>query len=294
MIKSPFQQNSKPKQPSAFDMALGFQQIQKLAEDLQTLRDQHKDKIDQHVEDFQKVITEKMAKIDNVISDMKEAITTLQQTDFTGEQGEPGIDAPEIDIQAITDKVKSSIRMPKDGETPVVDEVKIAKMAANFVTVPVPKIPEIKIPKIDHAEVADKVIELLQSGKKKLSVKHIGDFTDGMEQTLRPIRSLMAGFRGGGDVVSAGSNITITTDTNGKKVIASTSGFTTLSATETPNGSITIFTFSAATAQPSFIISDNVMMQATTKSGTTNWTWNSGAKQATMTIPPVNDIIGIV
>lgn len=75
--------------------------------------------------------------------------------------------------------------------------------------------------------------------------------------------------------------------------IGSGGGFTTLSPTETPNGSLTVFTFSAATSQPTFIVSDNAMMQAITKSGTVNWAWNNGAKQATMTIPPVDDIIGI-
>lgn len=70
-------------------------------------------------------------------------------------------------------------------------------------------------------------------------------------------------------------------------------GFTTLAPTETPNGIRTVFTFATATSQPTFIVSDNAMMQATTKSGTVNWTWNSGSKQATMTIPPIDDIVGI-
>lgn len=70
-------------------------------------------------------------------------------------------------------------------------------------------------------------------------------------------------------------------------------GFTTLAPTETPNGILTVFTFATATAQPSFIVSDNAMMQATTKAGTVNWTWSSGPLQATMTIPPQDDIIGI-
>lgn len=71
---------------------------------------------------------------------------------------------------------------------------------------------------------------------------------------------------------------------------SSSGGLTEISATETPNGVITVFTFPSATAQPSFIISDNVMMKATTASGTVNWTWNSGTLQATLTIAPTNDI----
>lgn len=71
-------------------------------------------------------------------------------------------------------------------------------------------------------------------------------------------------------------------------------GFTVLTATETPNGIRTVFTFPSATAQPTFIVSDNAMTRATTAAGTVNWTWSSGTLQATMTIPPIDDIVAIV
>lgn len=74
---------------------------------------------------------------------------------------------------------------------------------------------------------------------------------------------------------------------------SSSGSFSVRIPTETPNGVRTVFTFSTSTAQPTFIVSDNAMMQATTKSGTVNWTWNAGLKQATMTIPPQDDIVGI-
>lgn len=81
----------------------------------------------------------------------------------------------------------------------------------------------------------------------------------------------------------------------GRLLVSATGGggFTVLQPTETPNGSRTVFTFSTATSQPTFIVSDNAMTQAVTKSGTVNWTWNSGTLQATMTIPPNDDIVGI-
>lgn len=85
-------------------------------------------------------------------------------------------------------------------------------------------------------------------------------------------------------------------DPNTGRLLISNSGgagFTTLLPTETPNGARTTFTFATATGQPTFIVSDNALMQATTKSGTINWTWNGGLTQATMTIPPQDDIIGI-
>lgn len=74
----------------------------------------------------------------------------------------------------------------------------------------------------------------------------------------------------------------------------STAGLTQLASTETPNGVITVFTFSTATAKPSFLVVDNVFQKATSKAGTVNWTWSAGPKQATLTIAPVDDIYGIV
>ncbi len=82
----------------------------------------------------------------------------------------------------------------------------------------------------------------------------------------------------------------------GRLLVSSTGGgggFTTLQPTETPNGTLTVFTFPTSTGQPTFIVEDNAMMQAVTKSGTVNWTWNNGLQQATMTIPPQDDIVGI-
>jgi len=98
---------------------------------------------------------------------------------------------------------------------------------------------------------------------------------------------------GGGDIIEAGSNITITR-VNGKRTISSTggAGFSTLSATETPNEVITEFTFASALAQPSYIVVDNVWMKATTAAGTVNWTWSGTV--ATLTIPAVDDIWAVV
>jgi len=104
------------------------------------------------------------------------------------------------------------------------------------------------------------------------------------------------GFRGGGDTVAAGTNITITR-AGGLTTISSTGGgggMTTLAANETPNGVTTVFTFPLASAKPSFIIVDNAWQQATSKAGTVNWTWSAGPKTATFTIPPQDDVLGIV
>ncbi len=68
-----------------------------------------------------------------------------------------------------------------------------------------------------------------------------------------------------------------------------------LTPTETPNGNIKVFTFVAAIAQPSFLVIDNALVRATSKSGTVNWTWNQGATQATLvgSPPPSDDIVAL-
>ncbi len=71
-------------------------------------------------------------------------------------------------------------------------------------------------------------------------------------------------------------------------------GFSVLTAAETVDGSITVFTFLSATSQPTFIVSDGASMRATASDGTVNWTWDNILKQATMTIPPQDDIVAIV
>ena len=55
------------------------------------------------------------------------------------------------------------------------------------------------------------------------------------------------------------------------------SGFTKLTASETPDGSNTIFTFAQ---KPTYIVSGGAWYEENS-----GWTWNSGALQATMDTP---------
>lgn len=202
---------------------------------------------------------------------------------------EDGVSPEPVDEEAIVAKVLSKVVIPdpipgKPGDDAVVNEKKIAKMAADLIKVPGPKVAE-----IDHATVADKVLEMIKTGKKKLSLSHIGDFNEGLEQTIRPIRSLMAGFRGGGDVVTAGSNVTITTDANGKKVINSSgsggSGYQ--AATGTIDGSNKVFVFATA---PSAVVVDGASLRKTASDGTVNWT---GTTTITLSVAPNFDIYAV-
>lgn len=86
---------------------------------------------------------------------------------------------------------------------------------------------------------------------------------------------------------------TVTHSAQGVTTVA-VSGLSALAATETPDGATTVFTFSTATAQPSYILADNTLLRATTQKGTVNWTWSSGSKQATLTIPPQDEILAFI
>ena len=111
---------------------------------------------------------------------------------------------------------------------------------------------------------------------KPISYKDLTDAPD-VSDLPKLVAFLKAGgFRGGAGAASSGG------------------GFTTIVPTETPNGTLTVFTYPSATAQPSFINLDGAMQPATAKSGTIYWTWNAGAKQATCTVPPNDTATAIV
>lgn len=65
----------------------------------------------------------------------------------------------------------------------------------------------------------------------------------------------------------------------------------TLAATGAVNGVNAAFTF---TSLPSYIVSDHAWYAQTNSNGSTNWTWVGGTLTATLTIPPTEDIFGIV
>lgn len=211
-----------------------------------------------------------------------------------GSDGIDGVDAVVPDVETIARAAAKYIPVPKNGnpgkDAQPVNLKKLARAAAKHVVVPTVLPPKETDPEV----IVGRILEHFKEGKVKLNVAHL----EGLEQTLSPIRNLLArgGIRGGGDTVAAGTNVTITRLANGQVQISASSGagFTALTATETPNGNITVFTFAAATAQPSYLVVDNVWMKAISKAGTVNWTWNSGTKQATLAIPPNDDIFGIV
>ncbi len=146
------------------------------------------------------------------------------------------------------------IPQAKDGATPIrgvdylteEDISTITEKVRNSITLP------------QHKDVtADDLLHLFTKGEKKLSVKHI----DGLEQTLSAFSSQLGrGYlHGGGDTVKAGTNVTITTNSDGTKTIASTSsgGVGAWSTPpESPDGSNLIFSVSA---EPTDVEADGLL-----------------------------------
>lgn len=91
-----------------------------------------------------------------------------------------------------------------------------------------------------------------------------------------------------------GATVTRSPDGVTTVAITGTGGITVLDATETPDGNTTVFTFAGASAQPSYVVADNVWLRAMTKKGTVNWTWNAGTKAVTLTIPPNDELFAVV
>lgn len=249
---------------------------------------------EQEMEGHLQAIRGLVPQLQEILNQHKERIENLDKAisyteSLKPEKGEPGKDGESPSAQEIVRLLKPHLPKGEPGrDAPALDEKKIIKEILK--KIPIPQDGKDAI--IDHDAIVEKILGKIIK-EKKLSTKHLSDFNEGLEQTIAPIRHLATGFRGGGDTVAAGANVSIS-QSGGVKTISVTSGLTKLTATETPNGVLTAFTFSAATAKPSFVISDNVWLQATSKAGTVNWTWNSVSKVATLTVPPVDDILAIV
>lgn len=225
-----------------------------------------------------------------------------------GPAGKNGSDGISPDVALIVAEVIAKVKKGIDGEngkTPVKgvdyytqDEIgAIVKYIQASVKDGLPG----KDAQLDIPHILSALIDHIKKNKV-LDMKHLGDYENFLTEIRSRISQGIDGTSGskqkkgggGGDTVAAGNGITLSEDKNGNVVIsASGGGFTTLLATETPDGSRTVFTFPSATAKPTFIISDNAQQRSVTSSGTVNWTWDNAAHQATMTIPPQDDIIGI-
>lgn len=248
-----------PVQPMAFAQDIGS--VSNLLYELRALRD-----------DIVAVTNIELDKIDQKIAEidykMEEALRL--------EKGEKGEDADELKI---AQWVLSQIPTPKDGrDGKDADEDKIVSKIAKMV----PKSDDIAkevLKRIPENKASLKVIqekieldpEVLMGHLEKLSPKLKDKL--GINEIDKLTKILDRRYiHGGGDTVTAGTNVTITRNANGDKVINATggSGITVLAATGTIDDTNTIFTF---TSEPTIVVINGASYAATsTVGGTLAWT----------------------
>lgn len=134
-----------------------------------------------------------------------------------------------ISPQVIRSHVESIVRQPEDGK-PGKDGMTPIKGVHYFTADDIDGIVSViearlniknksKLPKKE-----DDIFSVFEKGSKKLNIKHI----DGLEQTLSAFRNQLdrrGGYiHGGGDTVKAGTNVTITSNSDGTKTISSSGG----------------------------------------------------------------------
>lgn len=170
-----------------------------------------------------------------------------------------------------------------DGHTPTKDEL------LALITPLIPRVENGKDAKVDVDAIVEQVIAKLPKQDTKVGWG---------AHPLRVLNSSGTAIEKVARHIKFGTNLTTTRSTDGVVTVNATAGggagLTELTATETPNGNLTVFTFAAATAQPTYIVSDNVWMKATSKAGSVNWTWSAGTLKATLTIPPTDEIFAFV
>lgn len=284
--KYPLKRKETPLDIRDFGQAVG--DVSALILDLRSLR-----------EETLNTLSYKLNEIDSRISKLQDTAKLVQQTkneaiDLIKEikTGPAGRDADE---ERIVNEVIS--RLPDT-------EQLVARIVARFpaplnekelIKKVISRIPENKASlkiiqetfEADPMSVIDKIMSLPE-GKFKLKSSQI----EGLEQTIQAFRSQLGrGYlHGGGDTVAAGTNITITTNSGGQKVINATSGgFTILTVTGTVNGVNQIFT---VLTKPSIVVSDGVSFTEKDNNNITQWTY-VGTTLTLIIPPPINSIFGI-
>lgn len=171
----------------------------------------------------------------------------------------------------------------EDGHTPTDDEL---------IALITPLIPA-AAQEVDIDFVVKQVLEKVQEQIPKVS---LGSRIGWGAHPLRILNSSGTAVEKVARHIKFGTNLTTTRSADGVVTVSATgggAGLTELTATETPNGNLTVFTFAAASAQPTYLVVDNVWMKPTSKAGSVNWTWN-GVTKATLTIPPTDEIFAFV
>ncbi len=166
--------------------------------------------------------------LDETVEMMRESMDQMTEYVNTLESGKDGIDADEEKIAEMVaskfpkfDEIEKRIvaQIPKPIDIKALSKQVISSIPQSKASLKVIR----ETLEMDPMSILDK-INSLPEGKFKLKTTHI----DGLDQTISAFKNQMkpgVGYlHGGGDTVTAGSNITITTNAAGQKVISSTGG----------------------------------------------------------------------
>lgn len=175
-----------------------------------------------------------------LLKDKNNKLKIVQKGD-RGEQGEAG----RVNEEEIIQTILSKIRQPENGKDAIVDYDKIIEEVISYfpseeklikkISQLIPKPKDGKSGKdADEERILEAIFKRFDEGKVKFKAKNIEGLQDADEIVRRYIAR--GSIRGGGDTVSAGSNITIAV-VNGIKVISASAGGGTPTL-ETPTGTI--------------------------------------------------------
>lgn len=215
------------------------------------------DSVNQHLDRSHKAV--------NRLTEVQDGIRFIQ-----GKDGSDGRDGKDADEEKMIQRILSAIRQPIDGETPVVDYDRIVS--------DVRKLIEVK----DGKDATVDYDRILNDVKEKLTIDHIPGVRGEMDSYRNQLAGQVYGkdtwARGGGDTVKQGTNITITTNKDGQKVISSTGGSssTPLTPTGAVNGTNQVF---GVVSEPSSVVSDGITYYE-------NHGYTYSALQITMDSPP--------
>ncbi len=251
----------------------------------------------------------KLAEVDTMVDTVEETINTFvdesekeleelknevidKVNSLEPQIGTPGQDGKDADEQKIVQEVVAII------EPKIPEPIDIAKLTKDILS-QVPKLDTKKLSQVilkalpenkaslkiiqqkievDPISIIEKILTL--KGKFKLKMENI----DGLSQTISAFQNQLGrGYlHGGGDTVIAGTNITITTNSAGKKVISSSNLSLVLQTNSTPNGSQALLNL---TAGNNITLADDGFGKITITALTTTGTVTSvGSSDASITV----------
>lgn len=251
--KGKFLKKNKP-DPTSRELAESVGGVAGLVFELKQLQSDVVETVDTKLTEIEKTTTASVKKIDDKVSEFeKTAIGLIKDVQALPHlKGDPGKDADE---QKIADYVMSKFPKPLDTSKLTKDILaQVPKLDTKALTKTILEaIPENKASlkiiqekfEVDPMSVIEKIMALPE-GKFKLKTSQV----DGLQQTMEAFRSQLGrGYlHGGGDTVAAGTNITITTNSAGQKVISTSGGATGVTSFNTRTGAVTLTSGDVTTA----------------------------------------------